>query len=313
MNKKNYCIVGYGSHAKNKIIPQLIKNKKNILGVVTSKKKLPFLNFKNLEEAILCSNKNTIFIICSPPHIHSKQSKKILNSGFNVFIEKPIFTNIQDLKKNIDISKKNKVFFLENMMFEYSKTFRKFLKTFKKERKIISDMELIFTIPDYPNKTFRSKKYNYSTNLFDIGCYPISLLNKLFHQIDLKIFDIKNIQNLKKELIFIKNTNFKKIKILIKIGIDKFYENKIILKCKKNKTYIFYPFFYGREGFRTIKIKNKTRNKLHILKEKNSFINLFNNSNNNLRKSQHSRNILMLKNLSSLENLNNQYKKMINK
>ena len=139
------------------------------------------------------------------------------------------------------------------------------------------------------------------------------MLNKLFHQIDLKIFDIKNIQNLKKELIFIKNTNFKKIKILIKIGIDKFYENKIILKCKKNKTYIFYPFFYGREGFRTIKIKNKTRNKIHILKEKNSFINLFNISNNNLRKSQHSRNILMLKNLSSLENLNNQYKKMINK
>ena len=38
MNKKNYCIVGYGSHAKNKIIPQLIKNKKKILGIVSSKK-----------------------------------------------------------------------------------------------------------------------------------------------------------------------------------------------------------------------------------------------------------------------------------
>ena len=121
MNKKNYCIVGYGSHAKNKIIPQLIKNKKKILGIVSSKKKLPIKNFNNLDDAISHSNKNTVFIICSPPQFHSKQSKKILNSNLNVFIEKPIFTNINDLKKNIDISKKNKVFFVENMMFEYSK------------------------------------------------------------------------------------------------------------------------------------------------------------------------------------------------
>ena len=84
--------------------------------------------------------------------------------------------------------------------------------------------------------------------MFDIGCYPVSILNKLFEKINFKISDIKNINNLNKELIFIENKNFKKIKILIKIGIDKKYENKIVLKCKKNKSYNFYPFFMvGRE------------------------------------------------------------------
>ncbi len=313
MNKKNYCIVGYGSHAKNKIIPQLIKNKKKILGVVSSKKKLPIKNFNNLDNAISYSNKNTVFIICSPPQFHSKQSKKILNSCLNAFIEKPIFTNIKDLKKNIDISKTNKVFFVENMMFEYSKLYKKFLKIFNNEKKTISNLEFVFTIPRYPKNTFRSKNYFYSTNLFDIGCYPVSILNKLFKKINLKIIDIKNIKNLNKELIFIENKNLKKIKILVKIGIDKKYENKIVLKCKKNKTYIFYPFFYGREGYRNIKILNKTKIKKNIFKEKNSFINMLNLSNNHYKKSQQKRNTLMLKNLSSLENLNNQYKKIINK
>ena len=69
--------------------------------------------------------------------------------------------------------------------------------------------------------------------MFDIGCYPVSILNKLFEKINFKISDIKNINNLNKELIFIENKNFKKIKILLKIGIDKKYENKIVLKCKK--------------------------------------------------------------------------------
>ena len=76
MNKKNYCIVGYGSHAKNKIIPQLIKIK-NFR--IVSSKKLPIKNFNNLDDAISHSNKNTVFIIV-PPQFHSKQSKKILNS-----------------------------------------------------------------------------------------------------------------------------------------------------------------------------------------------------------------------------------------
>ena len=313
MNKKNYCIVGYGSHAKNKIIPQLIKNKKKILGIVSSKKKLPIKNFNNLDDAISHSNKNTVFIICSPPQFHSKQSKKILNSNLNVFIEKPIFTNINDLKKNIDISKKNKVFFVENMMFEYSKLYKKFLKIFNKEKKKIFNLEFVFTIPSYPKNTFRSNNYFYSINLFDIGCYPVSILNKLFEKINFKISDIKNINNLNKELIFIENKNFKKIKILIKIGIDKKYENKIVLKCKKNKSYNFYPFFYGREGNRTIKILNKLKVKKNIFKEKNSFMNMFNFSSNYYKKTQLERNKLMLKNLSSLENLNNKYKKIINK
>lgn len=29
MIQNNFCIVGYGKHAKNKIIPQLLKEKKN--------------------------------------------------------------------------------------------------------------------------------------------------------------------------------------------------------------------------------------------------------------------------------------------
>ena len=64
---------------------------------------------------------------------------------------------------------------------------------------------------------------------------------------------------------------------------------------------------------RTIKIFNKLKIKKNIFKEKNIFMNMFNFISNYYKKTQLERNKLMLKNLSSLENLNNQYKKKINK
>ena len=38
MIQNNFCIVGYGKHAKNKIIPLLVKEKKIINGIITKKK-----------------------------------------------------------------------------------------------------------------------------------------------------------------------------------------------------------------------------------------------------------------------------------
>ena len=37
---ENYCLVGFGTHAKNKLLPSLEKTHKNIFGIVSSKNKL---------------------------------------------------------------------------------------------------------------------------------------------------------------------------------------------------------------------------------------------------------------------------------
>ena len=67
--------------------------------------------------------------------------------------------------------------------------------------------------------------------------------------------------------------------------------------------------FYGR-GNRYLNIIEKTQKKTLKFNEKNSFSNLFNVREKTWKITQHIRNKLMLKNLSSLEKLNNQYNKI---
>ena len=89
MSNQKYCIVGYGEHAKNKIIPSILSIGSKIVGIVSEKNKIDknFYQYKNLEDALNNVPKKTIFILCSPPNIHSTQALKILKSGFNLFIE----------------------------------------------------------------------------------------------------------------------------------------------------------------------------------------------------------------------------------
>ena len=64
INKNNYCIVGFGNHAKTKLLPSLKKLNKNIFGIVSSKIDLNLQTnfFKNLQDAINQSNNFTNFI-----------------------------------------------------------------------------------------------------------------------------------------------------------------------------------------------------------------------------------------------------------
>jgi len=52
--QNNFCIVGFGNHAKTKLLPALQNSNKNILGIVSSKENLStkITVFKNLQEAI---------------------------------------------------------------------------------------------------------------------------------------------------------------------------------------------------------------------------------------------------------------------
>ena len=60
--KKKFCLVGFGNHAKNKLLPSLEKQDHKILGIVSTKKlKLKYKIFDNLKIAIKSSNIDTFF------------------------------------------------------------------------------------------------------------------------------------------------------------------------------------------------------------------------------------------------------------
>ena len=309
MTNKKFCIVGYGNHTKNKLIPLFEKN--NIdLSIVTKKKLLKnkFKIYSNIKNAIANEEKNTSFIICSPPHIHTRQSELLIKSGYNVFIEKPICTKVNDLKKILNLAKSNKTFLVESMMFKYSIIYKKFINIFQKNKKNLSKVDIVFTIPRNPLNTFRKDNLNYNVNLFDIGCYPIALMNNIFSENKFKILKIKNVNSKNKQTFFLK-VKKKNIEIKIKFGVDKNYENKIYLELNNKKKYEFYPFFFGREGYRYIIMSSKNKQIIKKILEKNSFINMFNLNRKFWLNTQIIRNKEMLKNIISLADLNYQYKK----
>ncbi len=205
MTNKKFCIVGYGNHTKNKLIPLFEKNSID-LSIVTKKKLLKnkFKIYSNIKNAIANEEKNTSFIICSPPHVHTRQSELLIKSGYNVFIEKPICTKVNDLKKILNLAKSNKTFLVESMMFKYSIIYKKFINIFQKNKKNLSKVDIVFTIPRNPLNTFRKDNLNYNVNLYDIGCYPIALMNNIFSENKFKILKIKNVNSKNKQTFFLK-------------------------------------------------------------------------------------------------------------
>ena len=120
--QNNYCIVGFGNHAKTKLLPALLKLGKPILGVVSSKKdlNLPYKIFKTLNDALNKSNEKTIFVVSSPPQEHYMQVKLLLKFKKNILIEKPIFTHPREVKLIEQDLNNTNVFVAEMLMYKFT-------------------------------------------------------------------------------------------------------------------------------------------------------------------------------------------------
>ena len=278
MTIKKICIVGYGSHVKNTIIPSLNLEAKNIK-IVTDKLINNFETFSNIQLALQKLPKDYIFFNSTPPRFHYYISKLILSSGFNVIVEKPLCLKVSQLNKLHNIAKKKRLFIFENMMYLYSKQFLLLKNLFNKKK--INEVNMTFFIPDFSKNSFRVNNNLNSSLLYDMGCYPFSLVSYFgFDNKKYKVFyKTKN-----KKLIFLKVSFLsKKIKFIITLAIFKKYENYVKIFFKDNSFYHLNHFFYGK------KIKklnyfcdsNKKITKWKI-DEDNLFKNIFNYSNKKL-------------------------------
>lgn len=280
-NKNNFfCIVGYGRHAKTKLIPSILVNKKNKIEVVSSK----MLNLskikvhKNLVKALKEVKPSTVFIIATPPKVHFVQTAKILKSGHNVFVEKPIVTNLNDAKKLSNLLKSSDYHATEILMYKYSKLYERFLTYWNKKKHNILYINCVFYIPTLPANTFRDNKNVSDSIVYDIGCYIVSLLVDL--NLEFKSYSFNNVifeEGRLKSLEFnIKNNN---VTFNGKFGLYKSYENSITL-FKKNSKIKFSPFFYGVKSKKNIELTNEKKSKCLEIDDINTFETVFNKSNN---------------------------------
>ena len=220
---KKYCIVGIGSHSKKKLIPSI----ENIPGTkyyIVSNKIHYDLNylrcFKNINEAIKSVEKDTIFIISTPPQIHFEQCKKIIKHGYDIIVEKPAFLNQKHFNIIKSLISSNQNFLVENLMYQHNKMYYYFLKEWKSFNKKSLSINIKFTFPSFPANSFRDNDSIYSSCLYDVGCYPISFLINLGFVIkDIEIIDYRFIDN---NLKYIKFKLTKYIyNVVIEIGFKK--------------------------------------------------------------------------------------------
>jgi len=280
MKIKKICIVGFGSHIKNTIIPSLNLKTKNIK-IITKKKINIFETFPDIQVALKKLPKDYIFYNSTPPKFHYSTSKLILLSGFNTIVEKPLCLNISQFKKLNYIAKKKNLFLFENMMYFYSKQFKFFKKLF--DIKKIKEVNINFFIPNFNKNSFRVSNNLNSSILYDMGCYPFSLIS--YFGIDNKsnkvLYKKKN-----KKLNFLEVTFLsKKIKFIIKVAIFKKYENYVKVIFKDNSFFHLNHFFYGKK-INKLNYFLDSKKKIKILKisEDNLFKSIFNYSTQKLLK-----------------------------
>ena len=278
MSNNSFCIIGVGRHARKKLIPsiKLIKNYKlvtvtrNINNIIDGVK-----NYNDVKSALKYLDHNFIFIISTPPFTHYKILKILLSYRVKVFVEKPIVVRSTQLNKIIKLSKFSNSLFYEIFPYKLSKIYKYLLNDYKKNENSIKNININFLIPSIPVDSFRKLNRIIDSSLYDIGCYPISLLVDMgfkFKKCKLKIFYPKDIF---KELMVIEFFE-KNIKITIKFGIDKFYQNNVSFLTYNNYKYSYNNFFYAFPKNKSIDIfKNDILHKNKLIKDNNLFTELF--------------------------------------
>jgi predicted dehydrogenase len=273
MKIKKICFVGYGPHVEKTIIPSLKLKKENIK-VITSKLLFnKFNTFRNIKSALREIDKDFIVYNATPPNIHYRTSKLILELGFNIIVEKPLCLNIFQLKRLRYLANYKKLFIFENMMYLYSKQFS-LLKKIIKTKKEISIIKLHFTIPYFNEKSFRSNSY-INFLIYDIACYPFSLVSYLNYKI--KKFNI--FYSFKNRILNYLNITFQSqnVKFVITVGYFFKYKNFVKIQFKDKSSAQLNHFFYGKKIIKkNIIINSKREKKIVYLNDYNVFKKIFN-------------------------------------
>tara|TARA_Y100000590_G_C15735399_1_gene1018349 strand:+ start:2755 stop:3705 length:951 start_codon:yes stop_codon:yes gene_type:complete len=308
MNK--FCVIGLGEHAKTKIIPA-IRTLKNVTLAAIAKREdfedTDILIFNSLDQAITKLDKDFVFYVSTPPSTHYELATNLLKKDFNCLIEKPIFLNLNQFLEVKKIALDRSKFFYECFMYRYGKIYSEFLDIYFRNKEKIKSLEIQFCIPDIPPNTFRSTQNISSSLIYDIGCYPISLINDIGKSKEIELVSIENYGNYNKEKFNIQG-KMDEINLNIIFGINQSYENYVLINFNDNNRIKFEYFFYGRKIDKKIIIKKNDIDEIKIINDGNLFEEMLHNVNNNLYKNQEIRNFEIERNILDLELLISQYK-----
>jgi predicted dehydrogenase len=268
------CVVGLGPHALTKLIPALQANGQEIAAVVTSQKEVPVAGarlFSKLDDAVSALPPQVTFIVATPPIAHFAQAQTILASGHDVFMEKPAFATVKEVEAVAELCERHGVVLLEGFMHRYTTAYERMIAQGRTHAGDIVALTSKFLIPEVRPGSFRDDSATASSIVYDIGCYPVSLLTDLNAGVpDLEIADIAHAGNQAKERVRITGTAGA-LAVDIEIGMADAYANWVELTRRSGETFRIQPFFFGRKGPRTVLDHGRTE----TVEDANAFERMF--------------------------------------
>ena len=275
-NRNKILLIGYSNIARKRYIKTFIKNK--IPFCVASKSfkgkiKGAYKHFNNYNKALNQSYAN-IVLLSLPNSLHFYWSKKILESGFHLIVDKPITTRVGELDQLITIARKKKLLLSEATFFNYHKQF-KFLEKSVGNLKNVEHVFANFTIPMPGQKTILSSKKLKGGALMDMGPYAAAI-NRIFFKENLSQKDIIIKKNLKG--LIISFDIFIKYETKIFIGTFRFgneYKNNLTVYTDKGFIELNRVFSPPEDLRLRIVIDKKDKSKIIKIKNDDCFENFF--------------------------------------
>jgi hypothetical protein len=275
---RRVCVVGLGHHARTKLIPALVANGQEIAGLVTGRPRdgLPAAQiFNRLDGALSALAPDTAFVIATPPTMHYEQCMAVIETGHDVFIEKPAFVTEREAVAATAAATQRGSVLVEAFMHRHTELYRRLMRCWRDNRSSIEAIDITFVIPDMPAGTFRQDASLGCSSLYDVGCYALSLLADLDLPLQgIEITGVDSAGDLAKESVRLAGTTGG-VAASVRIGVDASYANIVSLQMKDGKTATFSPFFYGRAGQKTVSHRSAPANANEAFHDENAFETMF--------------------------------------
>lgn len=250
---RDFVVVGVGGHARTKLIPAIVANGQRVVGLVSGQDPadLPVAPvFPSLADAIAAVDRGTAIVVASPPAAHFDQSMAALAAGFDVIIEKPAFATADQVRAAGECARATRAIVVEAFMHRHTALYSRLLDDRLQLGRALESIQIEFVVPGLPAGTFRADNDVISSVLYDIGCYPLSLLSDLGLPLDeLSLVGVES-ANTDRECLTIAGI-VGGVTVEIMCGVAKYYANSVSLGAGGNLLR-YTPFFYGRPGVRTL-------------------------------------------------------------
>ena len=202
MKQVNWGVLITANIGKNVVVPAMLSadncnlyaiGSRNIDRARQFQKDFAFEKAYGSYEELLEDDEIQAIYIPLPNKLHGEWIKKAAKSGKHILCEKPIVGTKKELIEVLQVCKENKIILMEAFAYLHNPIIEDIKETLKKgEIGEISFIEATFLTPRPKEDNIRLNKELLGGALYDLGCYPISLV---LHLLEEEPINVKGIAN----------------------------------------------------------------------------------------------------------------------